>query len=105
MPELDKMNREYYSNNVIHSYIIYKYMTTIVKATTKGQITIPASWRKRFATNRYLVEIKNSHLEIKPLDLDKLEEKQEYTVFDAIRDNGGKGIKASDLQKILKKIV
>jgi len=80
-------------------------MTTIVKATTKGQITIPASWRKRFATNRYLVEIKNSHLEIKPLDLDKLEEKQEYTVFDAIRDNGGKGIKASDLQKILKKIV
>ena len=26
---------------------------------------------------------------------------KEYTVFDAIRDNGGKGIKATDLEKIL----
>jgi len=50
-----------------------------------------------------LVEIKNSHLEIKPFDLDKLTEKQEYTVFDAIRDNNGKGIKAKDLLKIIKK--
>jgi len=27
---------------------------------------------------------------------------KEYTVFDAIRDNDGKGIKAADLVKILK---
>ncbi|MDD2656370.1 MAG: hypothetical protein PHQ18_02245 [Patescibacteria group bacterium] len=80
-------------------------MITITKATIKGQITIPASWRKRFATDRFLVEQKDSHLEIRPLDLDKLEQSQEYTVFDAIRDNKGKGIKAKDLEKILKKIV
>ena len=80
-------------------------MITITKATSKGQITIPASWRKRFTTDRFLVEQKDSHLEIRPLDLDKLEQSQEYTVFDAIRDNKGKGIKAKDLEKILKKIV
>jgi len=78
-------------------------MTTILKATTKGQITIPVAWRKRFKTDRFLVEIKDSHLEIKPLDLDKINSNKEYTVFDAIRDNKGKGIKAKDLLKTLKK--
>ncbi|PIT87073.1 MAG: hypothetical protein COU31_04855 [Candidatus Magasanikbacteria bacterium CG10_big_fil_rev_8_21_14_0_10_40_10] len=79
-------------------------MNTIVKATTKGQITIPAIWRKRFNTDRFLVSIKNSLLEIKPLDLDKLQN-EEYTVFDAIRDNAGKGIKAKDLLKTIKKTI
>ncbi len=78
-------------------------MNTIVKATTKGQITIPAAWRRRFNTDRFLVDIKDSHLEIKPLDLNKIDNIKEYTVFDAIRDNKGKGIKAKDLLKILKK--
>lgn len=80
-------------------------MNTIVKATTKGQITIPAKWRKRFNTDRFLVNIKDTHLEIKPINLDNINEKQEYTVFDAIRDNKGKGIKAKDLLKVLKKTV
>jgi len=80
-------------------------MNTIVKATTKGQITIPANWRKKFKTNRYLVAIKDAHLEIKPIDLDKLAEEQDYTVFDAIRDNQGKGIKAKDLLDTLKKTI
>ena len=75
-------------------------MTTIVKSTTKGQITIPVAWRKRFKTDRFLIEIKDTYLKIKPIDLDKLEE---YTVFDAIRDNKRMGIKAKDLLKILKK--
>lgn len=78
-------------------------MNTIVKATSKGQITIPAVWRRRFKTNRFLVDIKDSHLEIKPIDLDNLNKPQEYTVFDALRDNKGKGIKAKDLLKLLKK--
>ncbi len=78
-------------------------MNTILKATSKGQITIPVAWRKRFDTDRFLVEIKDSHLEIKPLDLDKISSIDEYTVFDAIRDNKGKGIKAKDLLKTIKK--
>ncbi|MDP2693195.1 MAG: AbrB/MazE/SpoVT family DNA-binding domain-containing protein [bacterium] len=80
-------------------------MSTIVKATTKGQITIPAAWRRRFKTDRYIVDIKQNHLEIKPLDLDKLNKPEEYTVFDALRDNKGKGVRAKDLLEVLKKSV
>jgi len=40
---------------------------------------------------------------VRPLDLGKLESNKEYTVFDAIRDNKGRGIKAKDLIKILEK--
>jgi bifunctional DNA-binding transcriptional regulator/antitoxin component of YhaV-PrlF toxin-antitoxin module len=79
-------------------------MTTIVKATIKGQITLPISWRKIFDTNRYIVKTIGRKLEISPLDLSIIENAEEYTVFDAIRDNNGKGIKAKDLIKILGKI-
>ena len=78
-------------------------MTTLVKATTKGQITLPISWRKNFATDRYLIKNKGAVLEIVPVDMDKLTGDNEYTVFDAIRDNKGRGIKAADLIKVLKK--
>jgi bifunctional DNA-binding transcriptional regulator/antitoxin component of YhaV-PrlF toxin-antitoxin module len=78
-------------------------MTTIVKASTKGQITLPARWRQSFSTNRYIIKEKGGKLEISPFNLEKLEEQNEYTVFDAIRDNKKKGIKAKDLVNILKK--
>ena len=79
-------------------------MTTITKATTKGQITLPAAWRRNFSTDRYIVEQKDDHLIIKPLELDKISQAKDYTVFDALRDNQGKGLKAKDLIKMLKKI-
>ena len=41
-------------------------------------------------------------LEIKPLILEELYKKNEYTVFNTIRDNKGKGIKAKDLIKVLR---
>jgi len=78
-------------------------MITIVKATTKGQITLPAKWRRSFETDRFVVKQSSQKLEIVPLDIDKLEAAKEYTVFDAIRDNQGKGLKAKDLSKILAK--
>ena len=53
----------------------------------------------------FLVNIKDTHLEIKPINLDEIGKSQEYTVFDAIRDNKGKGIKAKDLLKVLEKTV
>ena len=80
-------------------------MITILKTTSKGQITIPATWRKKFDTNQFRAEIKEDRLEIRPLILEKEQEVKEFTVFDAIRDNKGKGIKAKDLVNILKKIV
>lgn len=79
-------------------------MTTILKTTSKGQITIPAKWRKRFNTNQFIVDMKNDKLEIRPLIIEKENSKKEYTVFDCLRDNKGKGIKAKDLIKILEKI-
>jgi AbrB family looped-hinge helix DNA binding protein len=75
-------------------------MTTILKTSTKGQITIPAKWRKQFDTNQFVATMKEDSLEIKPLII---KEEKEFTVFDAIRDNKGRGIKAKDLISILKK--
>lgn len=79
-------------------------MTTILKATTKGQITLPAKWRKQFYTDQFIATVSADKLEIEPLKINKKSVSKEYTVFDAIRDNQGKGIKANDLIKILKKI-
>ena len=79
-------------------------MTTILKATTKGQVTLPASWRNNFSTDRFIARVKGTKLEIEPIDIDSIGTKDEYTVFDAIRDNKGKGIKAQDLVKVLKEL-
>jgi len=77
-------------------------MNTILKTTSKGQITIPMEWRSKFDTNQFVATITDEKLELKPLFLNNYD--NEYTVFDAIRDNKGKGIKAVDLIKALKKI-
>jgi bifunctional DNA-binding transcriptional regulator/antitoxin component of YhaV-PrlF toxin-antitoxin module len=80
-------------------------MATIVKSTSKGQITLPAKWRKNFSTDNFVVYEKGEILEIKPIFVDKDLKSNEYTVFDAIRDNKGKGIKAKDLVKIIDEIL
>jgi bifunctional DNA-binding transcriptional regulator/antitoxin component of YhaV-PrlF toxin-antitoxin module len=79
-------------------------MTTILKATTKGQITLPAKWRKQFYTDQFVATISSNKLEIEPLEIKRKLVSKEYTVFDAIRDNQGRGIRAADLIKVLKKI-
>ena len=73
----------------------------IQRVTSKGQITLPAFWRKEFGTNQVVVTRKGGKVEISPVHLSR---EGEYTVFDAIRDNKGKGIKAKDLVKMLDKI-
>jgi bifunctional DNA-binding transcriptional regulator/antitoxin component of YhaV-PrlF toxin-antitoxin module len=79
-------------------------MTVILKSTKKGQITVPMSWRKQFNTNQFLATINGDKLEIEPLIINKKKTVEEFTVFDAIRDNRGKGIKAKDLVSILEKL-
>jgi bifunctional DNA-binding transcriptional regulator/antitoxin component of YhaV-PrlF toxin-antitoxin module len=74
----------------------------IQKITSKGQITLPVAWRNMVKTNTILVTQKGDTLHISPARLEK--EDPEYTVFDAIRDNNGKGIKATELVKMLKKL-
>jgi len=74
---------------------------TIQKATIKGQITLPMDWRSKFKTNQFVVKRFDNKLEVFPADIDKL---SEYTVFDAIRDNKGKGVKAKAMLEALDKI-
>jgi bifunctional DNA-binding transcriptional regulator/antitoxin component of YhaV-PrlF toxin-antitoxin module len=75
--------------------------TKIQKISSKGQVTLPASWRKAIKTEHISVVVVGDRLEITPARFDN---DGEYTVFDAIRDNGGKGLKVRDLQKILTKL-
>lgn len=80
-------------------------MTTLVKATSKGQITLPITWRRRVTTDRFIVKERGGVLEIRPLDLKKIEEAQRYTtIFDAVRDNKGNGIPAKDFLATLRRI-
>lgn len=75
----------------------------IQKITSKGQITLPILWRNKFKTSQILLKTKGDAIEITPARIESLRP-AEYTVFDAIRDNKGKGLKAADLLKLLRKI-
>ncbi len=79
-------------------------MEKISKITGKGQITLPASWRKLAATDQVLIRENEGTLEITPFYIANIKKNGKYTVFDALRDTKGKGIKAKDLLKILRKI-
>lgn len=76
----------------------------IQKITSKGQITLPIAWRRKMHTSTIIVREKGGVLEVAPARLMEEDSDGYTTVFDAIRDNGGKGIKASDLSKLLRKI-
>jgi len=76
----------------------------IQRVTSKGQITLPISWRRRMGTHSIVVRPRGDILEISSLRTPDEEDEAWVTVFDAVRDNKGKGIKATDLIKILKKI-
>lgn len=73
--------------------------TKIAKCTEKGQITLPKQWRDLFDTDSYVVDFDDKQLIIKPFHLSKV---QEDIVFDADRDNEGKGVLLDDMIKILK---
>jgi len=75
--------------------------TNIQKISSKGQVTLPAAWRRHIKTDTIAVSVSGDKLEIRPARFDTSDE---YTVFDALRDNNGVGLKVDDLQKILKKI-
>jgi len=81
-------------------------MIKILTATSKGQITLPVAWRKQFKTNQFALSFKGDLLKIKPIKLKGIFEEKEgdYTIFNAQRDNNGKGVKGTDLLKALKEI-
>lgn len=74
----------------------------VVKATTKGQITLPKTWRDKFGTDDFVMLVEKEKLTIKPVKIEEMEE--EEIIFDAKRDNDGKPISSSEMIKILKKL-
>lgn len=46
-------------------------MTTILSATSRGQITLPKNWRDQFDTAYYEAEIQGDSIVIKPLKRQK----------------------------------
>lgn len=71
------------------------------RITSKGQVTLPASWRKKTKANAVLIRDVRGVLEIHPL---RETERGDLIIFNAERDNKGKGIKAKELLKILRSL-
>ena len=74
----------------------------IVKTTSKGQITLPQVWRNKFKTDDFLIRVESHAVIITPVDIKNIE--QEEVIFDAERDNRGKGVTPEKMIKLLKKI-
>lgn len=75
----------------------------IVKTTSKGQVTLPKIWRDKFNTDDFLMQIDVNSITIKPINLARLQEEEEV-IFDADRDNNGKGVSPDEIIRMLKKI-
>lgn len=76
----------------------------IQRVTSKGQITLPIAWRRRMGTHSIAVRPRGDILEISSLRTPDEEDAAWVTVFDAVRDNKGKGIPATEFIRVLKKI-
>lgn len=76
--------------------------TKILKSTERGQITLPKKWRDAAGTNNYLAHLQKDKLILVPLQLDT--EEDEEIIFDAARDNKGKGVSVDSMIKMLQKI-
>lgn len=75
----------------------------IQKITSKGQITLPIAWRRQMGASTIVVRAKGETLEISPLRTPDEEDEHWVTVFDAMRDNKGKGIPLERMIATLKK--
>jgi len=72
-------------------------MNKVLRATSRGQVTLPKVWRDKFNTDYFYVEIDSDSLVIKPL-------RQKGAFEDAIESSwneykSGKIISSSDLMK------
>lgn len=73
----------------------------VIKATVKGQVTLPKFWRDQFSTDNFLMLVEKEKLVIKPI---KIADVDEEILFDSERDNKGEGIPVTAMIKILKKL-
>ncbi|MFH0879392.1 MAG: AbrB/MazE/SpoVT family DNA-binding domain-containing protein [Lentisphaerota bacterium] len=54
-------------------------MTTVLSATSRGQVTLPKSWRDKFDTNYFQAEIQDEQIILRPL-------KSQKTITESIED-------------------
>ena len=77
----------------------------IQRVTSKGQITLPISWRRKMGNaSTIVVRTKGDSLEITPLRTEDERDEEWVTIFDAMRDNKGRGIPAEELEKMIHRI-
>ena len=76
--------------------------TKIVKSTSKGQITLPKSWRSQFSTDDFLLDIDEPQIIVNPVKIKKT--KSEAVIFDANKDNEGQGVPIEQMIKVLKQV-
>lgn len=81
--------------NVRIPYIID--MKKIVKCTSKGQITLPMKWRSKFETDNFAIEYQNDQLIVKPVIIEEV-------IFNADRDNDGKGLDPQEIIDMIREI-
>lgn len=91
----------YASINVVFSYFL-TMTTKLTKTTSKGQITLPSEWRNQFDTDNFILEMDSKKIVIKPITIEEIA--SEEILFDANRDNQGKGIPVNEMIKLLKKL-
>lgn len=76
----------------------------IQRVTSKGQITLPIAWRRKMGNATAItVEMKDDSLIITPLRTEDDRDEEWVTLFDAVRDNNGKGIPVDDMIALVKK--
>ena len=76
----------------------------IQRVTERGQITLPVAWRRKVGTQNIIVRTKGDVLEISPFITEDERDEQWVTIFDAMRDNKGKGIPAEKMIATLERI-
>lgn len=80
----------------------------IQRITSKGQITLPIAWRRKVKTDMIMVREIEGSIHISPaqtLKLDSEDRDDDIIIFDANRDNGGKGIEAGVFADILQRSI
>ncbi len=77
-------------------------VSKVTKSTVRGQITLPKAWRSRAGTDLFLMEMSDNSILIRPLQVAK--EGNEHVLFDADRDNNGKGVTPDEMIAVLNRI-
>jgi len=79
----------------------------IQKITSKGQITLPIAWRRKVKTDMIMVRESRLGIEIVPAQTysDPEDRDDDIIIFDANRDNGGKGIEAGVFADTLRRSI